>query len=251
MLSEKSEQFIHNLRLYLITSGKKDKEVEDITAELSDHLAEAEKRGKDIHEITGGSPEAYMESIKDELETDYKGLLKSLPVFFIGVLAYFIMGPAVRGGFSVNIVQLTGFPVVVLVGLAIYIVFLQNAGKKQYSDQKMFVYAMISYFVLTALFVAIMLGGNVLAPPIYTAGPLANNIIAALCAIAFIGLAVWSKTWFTIVIPLILFGPSLVMARMELTEETILYGSAAVTIIACLAIMIWPLLMKAKKQSEN
>lgn len=248
MLSAKSEQFIDNLRLYLMTSGKKEEEVKEITAELGDHLAEAEKRGKDIHEITGGSPEAYMKSIKEEMETDIAGLIRSAPMFLLTVLAYFMMGPAIRGQFSFNLIQLVGFPVVVLIGAVIYIFFLQNAGKKQYSDRKVFIYAMISYTVLTGLFIVILVGGKFFAPPIYEAGPFMNNMIIVMCTAMFIAMSVWSKTWFSIIIPLVLFGPSFVMERMNLEEETMLYGTAAVSVVTCLAMVIWAFGIKRKKQ---
>lgn len=42
-ISEKSEEFLENLHVYLISSGKQWDEVEDIVTELEAHLAEAEK----------------------------------------------------------------------------------------------------------------------------------------------------------------------------------------------------------------
>lgn len=248
VLSAKSEQFIDNLRLYLMTSGKKEEEVKEITAELGDHLAEAEKRGKDIHEITGGSPESYMKSIKEEMETDVRGIIKSAPMFLFTVLAYFVMGPAIREEFSINLIQLVGFPVIVGIGTAIYLFLLQNAGKKQYSDRKVFIWAMVSYTIVTGLFIVVLLAGKYAAPPFYEASPFVNNVIIVLCVIAFITISVWSKTWFSIIIPLVLFGPSFVMERMNLEEETMLYGTAAVSVVTCLAMVIWTFGIKRKKQ---
>lgn len=43
-LSPESRKFIEDLRLYLFSTGKSDQEIEDIVAELEDHLWEAEKR---------------------------------------------------------------------------------------------------------------------------------------------------------------------------------------------------------------
>ena len=45
-LSKESEEFIANLRLYLMTSGGEDSEIKDIAEELRAHLEEAESRGK-------------------------------------------------------------------------------------------------------------------------------------------------------------------------------------------------------------
>lgn len=250
MLSAKSEAFIDNLRLYLMASGKKDQEVKEITEELSDHLAEAEKHGKTVEEITDGSPEAYMKSIKEEMKTDYLGLLKSSPIFFLTVLAYFIAGPAIRGEFSINMIQLIGFPVVLCIGLAAYIVFLQKAGKKQYPSRKLFLFAMGAQIVLTVLFLLVLLVGDLLAKPIYEAGTIANAVVLLLCSVIFVSMAVWSKTWFSIIIPLILFGPTFLLEQMNTSVEVALYSSAAVSIMACLLITIWPLFMKRKDQPK-
>lgn len=67
----------------------------------------------------------------------------------------------------------------------------------------------------------------------------------------FIAASIWSKTWFSIIIPLVMLGPAFFMERINANEETILYGSAAVSIIACLFIIVWPIFMKAKKQPER
>jgi hypothetical protein len=102
------------------------------------------------------------------------GLIKSAPMFFIPVLAYFIMGPDIRNEFSINMIQLIGFLVVALIELVVYIVFLQKAGKKQYSYWKCFVFGMIAQAVLTMLFVFILLGGSLFAEPLYQAEAFVN-----------------------------------------------------------------------------
>ena len=40
-LSREAAAFIDNLHLYLLSSGKKDKEINEIVEELTDHLREA------------------------------------------------------------------------------------------------------------------------------------------------------------------------------------------------------------------
>ncbi|WP_339164155.1 hypothetical protein [Siminovitchia sp. FSL W7-1587] len=64
MLSDKSKAFIENLRLYLVTSGKKQKEINELIDELKVHLIEAEKQGKSIDEMIDCTPEQYMNSLK-------------------------------------------------------------------------------------------------------------------------------------------------------------------------------------------
>ena len=100
VLSRESEEFIANLRMYLMTSGKNDQEINEISEELRDHLKEAESRGKTVDTVTGGSPETYLQMISSEMKTDFFGLVKLAPMFILLLIAYFITGSAIRGDLS-------------------------------------------------------------------------------------------------------------------------------------------------------
>src|SRR5690606_40909499 len=104
MLSKKSTNFIENLRLYLLTSGKKEKEVDELIEELTAHLIESEKQGKSIHQIIEGTPEEYMQSLKNEMDTDFTMLFKYITIFIIGMLAYFFLGLAISGDFEIYLI---------------------------------------------------------------------------------------------------------------------------------------------------
>src|SRR5690606_23771085 len=171
MLSKKSEAFIDNLRMYLMTSGKNEQEINDLLAELTDHLEEAEKQGRNIEDIIEGTPEQYMTSLKNEMKTDYKQIFKLLPIFFLGVIAYFLMGPAIRGEFELNILQVIGLPTSAAIGLLIYVYFLQQAGKKQYSNKKFILGGMIASAIVTSLLIIILVGGMFFVDPFFKGNP--------------------------------------------------------------------------------
>jgi uncharacterized membrane-anchored protein len=59
MLSNKSERFLVELRMHLMSKGKNDNEINEITEELEDHLLQAEAEGKDVTHIVGESPKEY------------------------------------------------------------------------------------------------------------------------------------------------------------------------------------------------
>ncbi|CAM4104103.1 HAAS domain-containing protein [Lederbergia lenta] len=251
MLSTKSINFIDNLRLYLITSGKKETEVKEVTEELQDHLMELEKRGKDIGHIIYGTPASYMESIKNEMQTDYLGILKSIPIYFLGVIAYFIMGPAIRGEFELNMIQVIGFPLISVIALIMYVVFLQQAGKNQFSSKKLFFTAGFISLAVTALFILLLLGSNFIVEPFYQASMAVNWIVVAICVLIFVSLAIWSKTWFSIWIPTLLFIPDFLFRFSSLQDETVLKISAVsfvgVFIIIIISLFIKEKLIKAKR----
>ncbi|WP_313430536.1 HAAS domain-containing protein [Siminovitchia terrae] len=245
MLSAKSETFIENLRLYLVTSGKKEKEIIDLTGELKVHLIEAEKDGKNIDEIIDCTPEQYMNSLKREMDTDFKSLAKYLPIFFAGVTAYFIMGPAIRGELTLNIVQVIGFPLTAIAGLLIYVFFLQQAGKKQFSTKRLFLIGMIASACVTILFLLLLLGSGLFVQPFYTGSATVNWIIVGICSAIFILLAVWSKTWLTIWLPGILFIPDVLFRFSNFSDTTILI-IGIVTFVCTFVIIILSLFLKTK-----
>lgn len=245
MLSAKSVNFIDNLRLYLITSGKKEEEVKEVTEELKIHLIEAEKQGKNIDDIITDTPEAYMDSIKQEMKTDYTGIVRVLPLYFLGVIAYLIMGPAIRGELALNIIQVIGFPIISIVGLLIYVNLLRGAGKHQYSSKKLFFKGMIASGSVTGLFILILLGSTLLVEPFYQASTMVNWIVVSVCAFVFIAGAIWSKTWFTIWIPGVLFIPDFLFRYSNMKDETILIISAG-SFPLIFVIMILSLYLKKK-----
>lgn len=87
-ISMESRDFLENLRVYLISSGKKEIEINEIIEELEDHLYEAEKNGKKIDDIIGKSPKEYMEQVANEISFDLKGVVKFIPIVIICFYSY-------------------------------------------------------------------------------------------------------------------------------------------------------------------
>ncbi|MEK3889157.1 DUF1129 family protein [Bacillus sp. FSL K6-3431] len=251
MLTKKSANFIDNLRLYLITSGKNEDEVKELTEELREHLIESEKRGKNMDDIIGGTPAAYMESIKAEMKTDYTGLVKNIPVYFLGVIAYFIMGPAIRGEFELNMIQVIGFPIVAAAALLIYVAFLRQAGKKQYSSKRLFLVGMIASTSVMVLFILLLLGSNLIVKSFFQASATVNWVIVGVCAFVFIAGAIWSKTWFTIWIPLLLFIPDVLFRFSNLGDETILIISGASFFLIFILLILSLLIQEKFKKKQG
>ena len=66
-MSREGEKFIEDLNLYLISTGKSEKEIKEFIEEAEEHLILGEKEGKTIQDIFGSSPEEYAESIINPL----------------------------------------------------------------------------------------------------------------------------------------------------------------------------------------
>ncbi|WP_318503245.1 DUF1129 family protein [Bacillus sp. T3] len=256
MLSKEAEQFLVELRLYLISKGKNDNEINEITEELEDHLFQAEQDGKDIKEIIGESPKQYMKSIGHSMKTDFPQMLLLLPMTILLLAAYFSIGPAIEGHFSLSKEILILAVIAGMLGVAIYGLFLFKVIPKVYQSKW-------GYFLLLATFIMVTGLGVVLLfwykkqgfEPTYVATPVQNNVIAISCAIIFIASALYTKTWITILIPLFTsIGP---LANRLLPEEInknptyILYTVLLFFVITGLIIFVLIRKRKIREMKEN
>jgi len=246
MLSAKSEQFIDNLKMYLMMSGKNEREITELIEELTDHLMEVEKSGRSIHDIIDQTPEQYMASLKQEMTTDYKRIVKLLPVYFLGIIAYFLIGPAVRGEFQLNIIQVIGLPILAVLGLGVYVYFLQNAGRKQYSKKKFFLGGVLASMIVTTLAILIMLVSTIFVDPFFVGGTTADLVVVFICSSIFIATAIWSKSWVSIWIPVFLIIPDVCTRFTNWSIESILIISMT-SFVFMFVVLILTILITDKK----
>lgn len=250
VLSKESEEFIANLRLYLLTSGKKDKEINDIAEELSDHLKEAESHGKTVDDVTGGSPESYLKGIRQEMTTDYLGIVKMMPMFLLLLMAYMITGPAIRGDLSFSLPSLITYPLVGVLFLALYTFAFHKMSSKNWSSKK----GMLIFFGLQLIIMSVFLGilflDLTVLDPFYVPSREAMWVIAGAGAAVFIVSVFWSKAWITLFIPLFLFGPDFVMTFMEVNDTTGLYINMGVFAAGFILLMVY-LLIQSKKPNPH
>lgn len=209
MISKKAEQFLVELRLYLISKGKNDKEMNEIIEELEDHIVEAEAEGKDISHIVGKSPKEYMKSIGQSMETDYSQIAILIPELILLLVAYASFVPAIEGNFRLNsgiiLISLIGG----ILGLAIYSLYLFKMLPKLIHSRWSVLLGVFISFIVTGLFVFIILWYQSNSfEPIFIATPFQNKLIVFLCVLIFIGSAIYTKSWISIFIPFFIsLGP--------------------------------------------
>ncbi|ANX14028.1 hypothetical protein ABE41_018605 [Fictibacillus arsenicus] len=231
-LSKRSQDFLDNLRLYLFSSGKKDEEIEDIVSELEDHLIEAQKHGKSTEDIIGQSPKQYMEQISQEMGVDYMGLIKYVPIILLGVFAYILLGDSLRGGVKYSLLQVIGYPLVCLVLLVVYMkTFKYTASMKLPKSSNMLVLFLVGCLPLS-LFLGVMFLNRMYDSPMLINLGSKGNITAAIVAVLiFAGISIWSKTWFSIIIPLLLFTPEILIRLTSFNQETKLILSSIIPFV--------------------
>lgn len=219
-LSRESEHFLENLRVYLISSGKKEQEVQAITEELEDHLCEAEKNGKNIDDIIGKSPKEYMDQIASEMSFDLKGLIQYIPIIMFGAFAFILTGKAIRGVLEFSLVEVIGYPLICLLYLLATALIFKYVSSRALSKIKEGMIVGITGILPLGLFLLLLYVNDLIHTPTLAFG-IAGNIVALICAVViFISVAVWSKSWTFMIIPLLLFLPEGLLNLTSLPTET-------------------------------
>ncbi|MDG5471779.1 hypothetical protein P6709_08465 [Jeotgalibacillus sp. ET6] len=202
MLSKQSEKFILELRMYLISKGKKDQEIDEITEELEIHLTRAEEQGKDIANIVGKSPRKYMKSLSNEMKTDRKQMAVLIPMMILLIAAYFSFGPAIEGTFALSSIILWFALGGAAIGVFVYGLVMCRVLPSLYKSFWGMVLIFGANIFVTGIFVMLLLWmKSHSAQPFFVATPLQNTIIIAICLALFIASAIYTKTWITIFVP--------------------------------------------------
>lgn len=205
MLSKKANQFMIELKMYLMSKGKKDKEINEILDELEDHLIQAEAEGKSIRDITGDSPRAYMKSVGQEMSFDGKQFLSLVPMTALLLIAFMAFTPSIQGDFSLSKMGVWGAVIGMVLSFALYGFLFTRVLPKVFYSKWFYVIVAIAYVLLTGFFALVFLFDK---NPFFVATPLQNNLILIGCIAVFIIWSLYAKTWITILIPFIMsVGP--------------------------------------------
>lgn len=254
MVSKKTEQFLVELRMYLISKGKNDQEINEITEELEVHLMEAEANGKDVSHIIGESPKNYMKSIGESMKTDYRQLAGLVPLMILLLAAYLSIGPAIEGTFSISQGTIWLALLIGATGILIYGLFLFKVMPKFLQSKWTYVIFTGTFLAVTGLLAAVLFWYKAQGfETVFVASPAQNNLIIVLCAVIFIGAALYTKTWFTVLIPLFLsMGPIATRLIPEEANNDPFY--ITITILAFLlasAVAVAIFFFQRKKEQKN
>lgn len=219
-LSKKSRDFLDDLAVYLMSSGKSEDEVKEVVEELKDHLEEAERAGKGVDEVVGQSPKDYMQHLGSEMMFDVKGFVKIVAMIIPNVFAYIIIANFIQGEMTFSTVQLIGFPLIaVLFLLAASQAFRHMSVRSKESKFK----NGATYITLAALpmtlFLGLMILGIFVETPTIVFGPTGQLVLFGLAVVTLLTVSVWTKTWINLIISILLFGPQYAFAQTSLPLE--------------------------------
>lgn len=218
-LSKEAQDFIDNLYLYLVTTGKTQKDIDEITDELTDHLQEAERNGKNIREITGDSPKAYMESIAEEMDVDKKDLFLLISHVFLSMIAYTLIGRILLLKDDISLIVLMGSLLICGIMLVVYYVCFRYIFSNLLSEKASIVLMASISIVSTGLFFALLYFGNEVQP-VLLIDTFLKKILFVSIPLAYLSWFAWSSKTAIVFLPVAMYVPSFITQFLPFNENT-------------------------------
>lgn len=248
MLSKKSEEFLWRLRTTLMERGKEESTINEIEDELRDHLIEAEERGEDIDNVTGGSVKAYINKISEEMPSD-----PTFPKFILSIIGFLfiivLLPNFFQGPFAFTIGKLIQFLLVILAGIIFwkfikYMVIHYGGQIDRENKISSKIYGLC--LGLGVIGMATFIGGAYIAKnwPIYTfftLSSMSSMIVGFVIAIILLAIIAWFKYWslFSVIIiitlpeliTLIVFQGNVQSQQAQITSAIILFSLIGISSI--------------------
>lgn len=254
MLSAKAQQFLLELRMYLIQHGKNDGDINSIVEELEIHLAESEKNGKSVESIIGNEPKQYMKSIGKSLPTDKWELFVLIPSTILVILAYLCYVPAMDGNFKVSQNILVWGSLLVSLTLAVYAFALFKGFPKLHNSPVTFGLLMLGInIVIIGVWVGVYFWANQRADSTYFIATTEQNyLIAAFCILIFILYALYTKSWITIIVAAVMsIGPIGEKLIPQHINEDPFYISITFIVLAVIAVLLIIYFVKKSRKKQK
>ena len=249
MLSKKSERFLVELRMYLISKGKVDEDMNSVIEELEDHLLQAEADGKSIETIVGNSPKAYMKSIGESMPLDLRQLTALAPMTILLIAAYFSLPYAILGQFALSPIILVVFVIAAILGIGMFAFFLFKGMPKFFHStwKTFFLISIINIVVTSGMVLGIFWWNKQGFKPTFVATSFQNKMILIVCIAIFIISAIYMKTWINIIIPAFIAFTAIInllVVNTDIQESIIIAIYAGLFILVALIYFMFRKSMK-------
>lgn len=120
MLSKEAEKFLTEFRLEMMAHGKQDEAIDDMEAELEDHLIQAEQDGKSVKDVTGGSVKEYIKNISGEMPV-VNNIKRYITLFIVYLAGILTVPSLISGDFDWTLSNILYYAAIIILGpLLIY-----------------------------------------------------------------------------------------------------------------------------------
>lgn len=216
MLSEEAEKFLTEFRIEMMAHGKDDEAIDDMEAELEDHLIQAEKDGKSVKDITGGSVKEYIKNISGEMPAA-NNIKKYITLFIVYLAGILTVPTLISGTFEWTLSNLLYYAAIIVLGpFALYAGFKKIlVNYASFKTEKLDIKGYAVSFIFSFLFMGVLVGSLFLVRryPLVTFFEPASNVNITIGFILLAVLVIGSllmKQWFYAVLAFLLAAPEII-----------------------------------------
>ncbi|EJR43385.1 DUF1129 domain-containing protein [Bacillus mycoides] len=248
-VSKEGEKFLIDTKVYLITKGIKEEDVDAFLEDAELHLIEGEKKGKTVSDIFGDSPKEYAEELANEMEKDKGGSIKTILGMIIGIGGYWlltnILFESPNHEFTLTNVQMIGYPIVLMITIvAIIFAFKMSSFK---SKIKEFSIIYVAALLPILLLVLLMFMNKWYGTPVLQLTTMQSYILAGIVLLVLLIGEAFILGWIgilAVIVPLLIMFVFKELGKQNpywgILEPLLLYGSLYV-------LMRWSLKNEEKK----
>ncbi|OSY10609.1 DUF1129 domain-containing protein [Bacillus mycoides] len=248
-VSKEGEKFLIDTKVYLITKGIKEEDVDAFLEDAELHLIEGEKKGKTVSDIFGDSPKEYAEELANEMEKDKGGSIKTILGMIIGIGGYWlltnILFESPNHELTLTNVQLIGYPIVLMITIvAIIFAFKMSSFK---SKIKEFSIIYVAALLPILLLVLLMFMNKWYGTPVLQLTTIQSYILAGIVLLVLLIGEAFILGWIgilAVIVPLLIMFVFKELGKQNpywgILEPLLLYGSLYV-------LMRWSLKNEEKK----
>lgn len=233
-ISKEGEKFLIDTKVYLITKGMKEEDVDAFLEDAELHLIEGEKEGKTVSDIFGDSPKEHAEELAKEMEKDKGGSIKSILGMIIGIGGYWlltnILFESPNHEFTLTNVQLIGYPIVLMITIVGIIFAFKMSSFK--SKIKEFSIIYVAALLPILLLVLLMFMNKWYGTPVLQLTTIQSYILAGVILLVLLIGEAYILGWIgilTVIVPLFIMfvfkGLGEKSPYMGMLESLLLYGS--------------------------
>lgn len=248
-ISKEGEKFLIDTKVYLITKGIKEEDVDAFLEEAELHLIEGEKKGKTVSDIFGDSPKEYAEELANEMEKDKSRSIKSILAMIIGIGGYWLLTNVLfkspNHEFTLTNVQLIGYPIILIITIIGTIVGFRMSSFKSKLVEFGIIYVIVMIPIL--LLVLLMFINKWYGAPILQLSTIQTYILATIIFLLLLIGEVYVLGWMGV---LVLVVPLAIMFIFKgLEERNVFWGIAKVLLMygSLYGLMRWYLKIEEKK----
>ena len=248
-ISKEGEKFLIDTKVYLITKGIKEEDVDAFLEDAELHLIEGEKEGKTVSDIFGDSPKEYAEELAKEMEKDKSGSIKSILGMIIGIGGYWLLTNILFGNpnqeFTLTNVQLIGYPIVLIITIIGTIVAFRISSFKSKLVEFGIIYVIVMIPIL--LLVLLMFMNKWYGTSILQLSTMQTYILAVTIFLLLLIGEVYVLGWIGVVV---LIVPLAIMFLFkDLEERNVFWGIAKILLMygSIYGLMRWSLKIEERK----